>query len=202
MRHDFISEDVLMEYIKACGRLKIFDEHAFKLLEEIYEVHRFTEALNVICGILIRNHRYDMAYHEYYSKALEDNLKYIGLNECFLKSMDKSRYDLIPEAILRYFLYKNTLDEKELAYLYANIIMNKEANGSVYNEYTPSMTAFMEKMIVKGEVNDDLTVIYDEFLEPETVSEEFAPTLINIIFRRKFVCRNKNIKTVMCIQQH
>lgn len=23
MRHDFISEDVLMEYIKACGRLKI-----------------------------------------------------------------------------------------------------------------------------------------------------------------------------------
>lgn len=197
MRHDFISEDVLMEYIKACGRLKNFDEHAFKLLEEIYEVHRFAEALNVICGILIRNHRYDMAYHEYYRKALEDNLKYIGLNECFLKSMDKSRYDLIPEAILRYFLYKNTLDEKELAYLYANIIMNKEANGSVYNEYTPSMTAFMEKMIVKGEVSDDLTVIYDEFLEPETVSEEFAPTLINIIFRRKFVCRNKNIKTVV-----
>ena len=40
----------------------------------------------------------------------------------------------------------------------------------IYHEYAPTMEDFMENMIVKGKVNDDLTVIYDEFLEPESVS--------------------------------
>ena len=55
----------------------------------------------------------------------------------------------------------------------------------------------MENMIVKGKVNDDLTVIYDEFLEPENVSSVYAGKLINIIFRRKIVCANKKVRAVV-----
>jgi hypothetical protein len=55
----------------------------------------------------------------------------------------------------------------------------------------------MESMIMKGKVNDDLTVIYDEFLEPETVSSMFAGKLVNIIFRRKLVCYNKGVRAVI-----
>jgi hypothetical protein len=197
MRHEFVSEDVIVEFVKVASRMKTFDIHSFKMLENIYAARHDRSTLDVICGILIKNNMYDMEYHSYYLAAVEAGLKFVGLYECFLKSCNKKKYDNFPEAILRYFNYKNTLNDDELAYLYANVIYNKDLNRNVYHEYIPAIEAFMEKMIIQGKVNDDLTVIYDEFLEPESVRPEFAAMLINIIFRRKFVCKNKNIVSII-----
>ena len=44
-------------------------------------------------------------------------------------------------------------------------------------------------------------VLYDEFLEPETVSPLYASKLINIIFRRKLVCFNKGVRAVIVTHQ-
>ena len=68
---------------------------------------------------------------------------------------------------------------------------------NVFHEYIPAIENFMEKKIIDGEVSDDLTVIYEEFLEPESVKPEFASKLINIIFKQKLTCRNKNIVSVV-----
>lgn len=197
MRNEFVSEDVIVEYVKTASRQKEFDEQAFKLLEHIYDIKHDRTVLDAICGILIRNKMNSPQYHRYYRDASEIKLKYVGLNECFIKSMDKTRYDEIPEAILRYFSYKNVLDDKELGYIYANVIMNKEKQPSVYRDFVPAIERYMEKMILLGNVSDDLTVIYDEFLDPDMVKPEFASKLINIIFKRKFVCDNENVKYVL-----
>lgn len=197
IRHEFVSEDVVVEFVKTAARMKTFDVHAFKLLENIYQKKQDRNTLDTICNILISNKKYDTAYHTYYRDGASAGIKYVGLYEGFLKSMDKRTYAVIPDAILRYFTYKNTLTDDELAYLYANIIMNKVQNISVYSEYVPLIEMFMERKIVDGEVSDDLTVIYEEFLDPKGVKPEFAANLINIIFKRKFICRNKNIVSVI-----
>ena len=197
MRHEFVSEDVIVEFVKTASRMKTFDIHAFKMLEKIYQQKNDKTTLDTMCSILLRNKKYDMQYHVYYRDAAKIGLKHVGLYEGFLKSMDKRSYTVIPDPILRYFTYKNTLDDSELAYLYANIIMNKVQNINLYNEYVPAIEMFMERKIVDGEVSDDLTVIYEEFLDPSEVKPEFAASLINIIFKRKFVCRNKNIVSVI-----
>ena len=155
------------------------------------------EVLGSICSMLISANMLDHRYHRFYKAAVEASLKYIGLNECYIRSMDQNRYDRIPAPVLMYLNYKNTLNEDELAYLYANVIFNKSEHMKIYHEYAPTMEDFMEKMIMKGKVNDDLTVIYDEFLEPESVSSIFAGKLINIIFRRKLVCFNPNVRAVI-----
>ncbi|MBR6173869.1 MAG: hypothetical protein IKQ49_11995 [Eubacterium sp.] len=155
------------------------------------------EVLSSICSMLISANMLDHRYHRFYKAAIESSLKYIGLNECYIRSMDRSHYERIPAPVLMYLNYKNTLNEDELAYLYANVIFNKSEHMKIYHEYAPTMEDFMEKMIMKGKVNDDLTVIYDEFLEPESVSSIFAGKLINIIFRRKLVCYNKNVRAVI-----
>ena len=93
--------------------------------------------------------------------------------------------------------YKNVLTDDELAYIYANVIMNKADQMSVYRDFVPAIERFMEKMILQGKVSDDLTVIYDEFLDPETVKPEFASKIINIIFKRKIVCDNQNITGIL-----
>ena len=197
MRHEFVSEDVIMEFVKTAARMKLFDIHAFKMLENIYATKHDRMTLDTICEILLRFKKCDKEYHVYYQDAANAGMKYVGLYEGFLKSMDKKTYQPIPESILRYFNYKNTLDDEELAYLYANVIMNKAQNMNVFHEYIPAIENFMEKKIIDGEVSDDLTVIYEEFLEPESVKPEFASKLINIIFKQKLTCRNKNIVSVV-----
>lgn len=155
------------------------------------------EVLKSICSMLISANMLDSRYHRFYRAAVLKSFKFIGLNECYIRSMNKSNYELIPTSVLMYLNYKNTLTDDELAYLYANVIYNKADNMKIFHEYTPTMEDFMENMIIKGKVNDDLTVIYDEFLEPESVNSMFASKLINIIFKRKLVCFNKNIRAVI-----
>ena len=155
------------------------------------------EVLSSICSMLISANMLDHKYHRFYKAAVLKSLKFIGLNECYIRSMNREKYDLIPTPVLMYLNYKNTLTEDELAYLYANVIFNKSEHMKIYHEYAPTMEDFMENMIVKGKVNDDLTVIYDEFLEPENVSSMYAGKLINIIFRRKIACNNKNVAAVI-----
>ncbi len=197
MRHEFVSEDVIVEFVKTASRMREFEPHVFKLLEQIYQKKHDRETLSAICDILILNRKHDSAYHQYFRDAAERGIKQVGLYEGFLQSMDKRTYAYIPEPILRYFTYKNNLSDDILAYLYANIIMNKVSSMNIYNEYVPAIEAFMEKKVMEGAVSDDLTVIYQEFLTPENVKQDLAARLINIIFKRKFICANKNIVAVI-----
>lgn len=176
-----------------------FDETIHAEAEErlLKKENENLEVLGSICSMLISANMLDVRYHRFYKAAVLQSLKFIGLNECYIRSMDRTHYELIPPSVLMYLNYKNTLNEDELAYLYANVIFNKSEHMKIYHEYAPTMEDFMESMIMKGKVNDDLTVIYDEFLEPESVSSLFAGKLINIIFRRKLVCYNKNIRAVI-----
>ena len=201
LRHKFISDEVIDEFIRLAGTFKEFDTKIFSIMEAIYDKTGSEEVLKSICSMLIGANKLDHKYHKYYRDAVEKNLKFIGLNECFVKSMNFSRYDLIPTSVLMYLNYKNTLSESELAYLYANVIYNKAQHMKVYHEYCTTMEDFMENMIIKGKVSDDLTVLYDEFLEPENVSPLYAGKLINIIFRRKLVCYNKGVKAVIVTHQ-
>ena len=201
LRHRYVSDEVIDEFIRLAGSFKEFDTKIFGIMEAIYDKNKSEDVLRSICSMLIGANKLENKYHRFYRDAVEKSLKFIGLNECFVKSMNFSRYDLIPQSVLMYLNYKNTLTEKELAYLYANVIYNKAQHMKVYHEYCTTMQDFMENMIIKGKVSDDLTVIYDEFLEPETVSPLYAGKLINIIFRRKLVCFNKGVRAVIVTHQ-
>lgn len=197
LRHKYISDEVIDEFVRLAGSFREFDTKIFSIMEAIYEKTKSVDVLKSICSMLIGANKLDNKYHKFYRDAVENSLKFIGLNECFVKSMNFSRYDLIPQSVLMYLNYKNTLTENELAYLYANVIYNKANHMKVYHEYCTTMEDFMENMIIKGKVSDDLTVLYDEFLDPDSVSPLYAGKLINIIFRRKLVCFNKGVRAVI-----
>ncbi|MBO5509599.1 MAG: hypothetical protein J5962_03960, partial [Lachnospiraceae bacterium] len=197
LRHKYISDDVVDEFIRIAGSFREFDTQIFGIMEAIYDKTKSVDVLKSMCSMLISAGKLDNKYHRFYLDAVDKSLKFIGLNECFVKSMNFHRYDLIPQSVLMYLHYKNTLTETELAYLYANVIYNKSQHMQVYHEYCTTMQEFMKDMIKQGKVSDDLTVIYDEFLEPETVSPTYASKLINIIFRRKLVCFNQGVRAVV-----
>lgn len=197
LRENYVSEDVISIFIKLAGKAHGFHPQIFLILKKIYQEHETTECLYVMCSMLIRGNKASEEYHSYFKSAVVGNLKIIGINESYIRSMDFSKYEIIPHSVLMYLNYKNTLNQKELSYLYANVVTNKEEYMSIYNEYIYNIEAFMETQILKGNMSDDLCVIYGEYLEPDVVKNQYASKLVNIIFKRKLTCNNDNIKLVI-----
>ncbi len=197
LKEQFVSSEIRQSYVLLAAKERSFTPQVFHNLEFIYEENPTEECLKVMVAMLITGNQLDNRYHKYYALAIDASLKLIGLNECFLRSMDMQEYDRIPYQVLKYLNYKNTLTEAETAYLYANIIVNKDDYINIYHEYVGNIEAFMGEQILKGNMSDDLSIIYAEFLDPAQVSEKYAFQLVNIIFKRKLICSNSHIKSVV-----
>ncbi len=193
----YLSKEAEEEFVQLAGRERDFRPQIFALLSGIYEFTNRPEIIRIICSMLIRGGKVEQRYHKYYLEGIKCGYKLVGIQENYLHSMDKSRYDVIPDSVLRYFNYKSSLTDAEYAYLYANVIQNKRRYLGQYEEYLPNMMAFMEGQIVKGNMSDDLSVIYGEFLRPQAVTAHFAASLVNVIFKRKLMVANDNIVGVV-----
>ena len=197
LKNHYLSKEAETEFLQLAAREKSFSKRVFSLLAMIYDVQRKPEIIQIICSLLIKGGKLDRIYHPYYLEGIRCGYKIVGIQENYLRSMDKSQYGVMPDSVLRYFNYKSILTDSEYAYLYANVVSNKRQYLGQYDEYLPNMTAFMEGQIVKGNMSDDLSVLYSEFLTPQTVTPHFAASIVNVIFKRKLTVANDNIVAVV-----
>ncbi|MCM1496621.1 MAG: DUF5717 family protein [Bacteroides sp.] len=197
MQHDYVSEDVIGMCVELAGREHGFQPALFRLLQEIDKRYPSEEVLRTICGMLIRANKADRSYHEYFVRGIERGFKLIGIYECYIRSIDMKAYPKLPEAVIRYLAYSNTLTDYEMAYVYANLIKNKGIYPGVYGELSAAIESYMESQIQKGVIHEFLLVIYKEFLNPEHINPKYAARLTNIIFKRRLTCSNPNMKSVI-----
>ena len=99
LRHQYLSDEVIEAFIQLAASFRQFDAKIFEIMDSIYSKKKSDEVLSSICSMLISAGKLDNKYHRFYRDAVERNLKFIGLNECFVKSMNFSRYDLIPQSV-------------------------------------------------------------------------------------------------------
>lgn len=197
LKNHYLTKEAEAEFLQLVAREKEFNPQVFSLLCLIYDVEKRPDVIKIMCGLLIKGGRIEHRYHEYYLEGIKCGYKIVGIQENYLRSMDKSRYDLIPNTVLRYFNYKSALADSEYAYLYANVVTNRRQYLGQFEEYLPNVEAFMEGQIVKGNISDDLMVLYSEFLRPQTVKQYYAASLVNVIFKRKLTVLNDNISAVV-----
>ncbi|MDD6069300.1 MAG: DUF5717 family protein [Clostridiales bacterium] len=197
LKNNYLASEVLVEFLQLAGREKEFRPQVFELLRMLYAQSKNPEIIKVMCSLLLKGGKTEHRYYPYYLEGVKCGYKLVGIQEHFLRSMDKSRYDLIPDSVLRYFNYKSSLSDSEYAYLYANVVMNRRQYLAQYEEYLPNMEAFMEDQIVKGAISDDLCVLYSELLKPQTVRANVAGSLSKVIFKRKLTVANENIVAVV-----
>ena len=100
LRHQYLSDEVIEAFIQLAASFRQFDAKIFEIMDSIYSKKKSDEVLSSICSMLISAGKLDNKYHRFYRDAVERNLKFIGLNECFVKSMNFSSYDLIPQSVL------------------------------------------------------------------------------------------------------
>lgn len=197
MQHDYVSEDVIRICVDLAGKEHGFQPNLFRLLQIIDKQTPSEDALRTICGMLIRANKAEPEYHDYFVRGVEQGFKLIGIYECYIRSMDMKKYAPIPEPVLRYLAYNNTLTDYEQGYVYANLIKNKSLYSGLYGELAPTIENYMESQIVKGVIHEFLLVIYKEFLHPDHVNPKYAARLTNIMFKRRLTCGNPNMKAVI-----
>lgn len=100
VRYGYISLSLSYQFARLALKAKYYNKSIYYIAEKLYGVEPDEQFLQVICSLLIKGNRTGKEYHEYFRLAVEANLKIIGLNEFFIRSMDFETYDLIPQRVL------------------------------------------------------------------------------------------------------
>ena len=193
VRYGYISMSLAYQFARLALRIKYYSHAVFHIAQKLYEIEPDEQFLQVICSLLIKGNRCGQEYHPYFRKAVEASLKIIGLNEFFIRSMDFSGFELIPHRVLIYFTYSNSLDSREKAYLYSNVLENQKAYDEVYRAYYSKMLPFVEEQLLKGRMNEHLAYLYHYFQKEILEKPSNTKAVCDILFYRKILCGNRNM---------
>lgn len=194
--HEYLSLELTKQFAHMAQKEKYFSKSHLKVLKKLYEVRQDTEYLKAICSLCIKGNKTHISYHKYFADAFENNLKIVGLNEYYVRTLDFSEFPELPMPLLYYFHYSNSLDKKEKAYLYANILHNKEKYKEILPNYLIRMEQFVREQMIEGRMNRYLLHLYEHFLPEILKRSEMAKYLPNIIFKKKLICYTPSIEGV------
>lgn len=197
INHGYLSLELSKQFAELVLKEKYFSRRHLDILLRLYELKQDDIYLKSICSLFIKGNKTDVKYHKYFEDALTRNLKIVGLNEYYLRTLDYSKYPELPKSLLYYFHYSNSLDKREKAYLYANILYNKEKYEDILPNYMIRMEEFVREQMMEGRMNRYLRCLYMQLI-PDILksNKEMVKYLPNIIFKKKLICKNRTIEGV------
>ena len=95
-----------------------------------------------ICQHIMKGEPRREEYFKWYELAVEADLKITGLYEYYVETMSRNYQKVLPKVIRLYFGYNNTLSDNKKAFVYSNVIRNKELDKETYNAYRNNMEKF------------------------------------------------------------
>ncbi len=201
-RQGILTRDLADQVMRLANNMRQFHPIVCRILFRSYESFPDEDMLAGVCAYLIKGHRYQPAHHHWYAKGVEENLKITGLYEAFLLTMDLHGAGPLPKVIQMYFQYNNQLASQYKAALYVSIIGHKEEQPVIYGKYTETMKQFAIDEILKGHMDDNLAVIYEEMLDKGILTRELAAPLAEILYTHKFHCTSRAAAFVVVRQKH
>ena len=183
------------------SRNKIFSEEILWLFMCIYKEYPQTDVLQAICAMMIQGNCMDEDCHPYYEEALQRGVQLIGLQEAFLRTIPKGEYPLLPEEILMYFTYSMSLGAEEQSRLFANVVHNRRNYHKIFQNYEELIRTFLREELQKGQINEDLILLYRYYYEELLQDEVSRQNLGNVVFVQKLICDNEFIQKAEISQE-
>ena len=128
--------------------------------------------------------------------GVEAQLRITELYEYYVYSAEEEMEELLAEPVMLYFIYNSSLNDRKRAFLYANIIKNRDKISTIYRSYYKRMEVFALKQLEAHNISPNLAVLYREFLENSAVRTEMATHLPYVIFTHEIYCSNFNMVSV------
>ncbi len=201
-RQGVMTRDLADQTMRLANNMRQYRPVVCRILFRCYEQFQDEDMLAGVCAYLIKGQRYQPKYHHWYAKGIEGNLKITGLYEAYLLTRDLHTVQPLPKVIQMYFQYNNQLAYQYKAALYVNIIARREEQPVIYGKYSETIKQFAIDEILKGHMDDNLAVIYEEMLDKGILTQELAAPLADILYTHKFYCSNPKAAFVVVVQKH
>ena len=176
--------------------LKEFHLSVYQLLASGYDRFPSDEVLEAICKMVMKGTPTNKEYFRWYSLAVDHEIRITRLYEYYIETMGEDYQQILPQVIRMYFAYNNTLNARKKAFIYANVIRNKEQDKTTYINYKRAMEQFASDQVRHGSINNDYAVIYQEFLT-SIDNRQIAESLLKVLFTHKVVVEDKSIRNVI-----
>lgn len=173
----------------------------FARLKNAYYKYGSREMLSSICSILIKSGRTDEESFFWYKRGVQMELKITNLYEYFIMAAPEVYDEPLPKNLLLYFQMENTLNSRQKAFVYANVIRFQSRESEMYREYERVIEPFMLEQLLGRKQNEDLAVIYERFLVESLLTIDFAEALADIMFLRRIRCKDRRIRQVQVLYE-
>ena len=127
----------------------------FRSLVKCYEAYPGNDLVDHICKYIMKGQPAKSEYFRWYQLAVEADIRITRLYEYYIETMPQGFQSVLPQVIRMYFVYNNTLSSRKRASVYANVIRNKEADKTTYQNYRKAMEAFAQEALMEGRISED-----------------------------------------------
>ena len=195
------SRETALQFTYLANRMKNYHPLIFRCLAALYHKFKLTEILSAICCMLIKGLKKSSKYFEWFRLGIEAQLRITELYEYYVYTAEEEMEELLAEPALLYFIYNSSLNDRKRAFLYANIIRNKDKITTIYRSYYKRMEVFALKQLEAHNISPNLAVLYREFMDDSSVRPEMAKHLPYVIFTHEIYCDNLNMVSVSVIHR-
>lgn len=195
LKHEVFSNAVIKKFVGLIDNLSLNNPLLLKNLKKIYEINQDKEVIKAICRLFMNSDVSGVEEHKWIEKGIKDGVRLAGIYEAYARTMTASE-EYIEPSVFSYFINNNSLNGSRKAILYSNLIKNKVMMPTTYFEYREQIESFAKEQIKKGEVSDCLFTIYNDILKDKNVVKEISPYLSKIMFKEKYICKNKKLESV------
>lgn len=200
IRENCMTEEVKQHYLRAVSKLKRFRSSVFHSLKKLYEEKEDAEVLQTILSMLVRAQKAGLKYFKWYEQGVLKQVRILQLYEYYMYSMEEDLQALLPESLVTYFSMNCTLHEKKRAFLYANILKNREKyKDEIVAAYADSIRSFSKKELEKRVVSNYLAVLYEALCKEPELEDAVKANLPYVMFQQELRCYDDNIVGVVVV---
>lgn len=193
-RRRCITKEMGAQIAKTAMKLKRCDAKYEYLLKECYRIFSTKELLAALCSLYMRDGRTDQTAAHYYGCGVQFDLKLNNLHEYYMMAITGQKKELLPEQVLLYFLYHDTLSDSQRVYLYKNIVCYGEKDSEIYGRYIEKIEKYTVESLLKRRISAEYAYLYDQILCPEIFTQEMAEAMADLMFLRKLTCTDPKIR--------
>lgn len=168
-KYSMITKELALYTANLASQEKAYKDRLYQILARSYQLYPEEMILNAICTLLIKGDKKEKSYFIWYERAVEAGLRIAKLYEYYIMSADKERMKKqFPRTVWLYFVHGSSLDYKNTAFLYANVLTYEDEESRLFASYREQMEAFAWRQLEERRINEHLRLLYKRFCnEPD-----------------------------------
>ena len=196
VRHQALSRETALRTAYLALQEKEYSKVLLFVLQEAYERFHEKDILAAVCHMLLIGKKYTTKSFSWYMLGIREGIQEEGLQEAYLTAAPDDTSIALEHSVLNYFAYNNALSDERKSFLYANILLHRNAYASVLADYEKQIESFTLEQLEKGVINRNTAVLYDEILPHVALTSQIASGIPEICFYYEIACDCPNMVAV------